>query len=81
MAMMVCRVTPTRSASCACVISPCANRRARIEFVTFVGLTPELVVRESSAPSLAVRLRRVAADQLGGEDDPGGWLAVDQVEQ
>jgi hypothetical protein len=34
-----------------------------------------------AGPSLAVRLRRVAADQLGGEDDPGGWLAVDQVEQ
>ena len=39
MAMMVCRVTPTRSASSACVISPFANRSARIELVILVGLT------------------------------------------
>jgi hypothetical protein len=38
MAMMVCRVTPIRCASCACVISPWANRSARIELVILVGL-------------------------------------------
>src|ERR687892_601491 len=39
MAMTVCRVTPIRSASSAWVISPWANRRARIELETLVGLT------------------------------------------
>jgi len=38
MAMMVCRVTPMRCASCACVISPWANRSARIALVILVGL-------------------------------------------
>ena len=38
MAMMVWRVTPTRSASSACVISPVSNRRRRIWLVTRVGL-------------------------------------------
>src|SRR5690606_39723846 len=38
--MTVWRVTPTRSASSACVISPRAKRSARIAFVTRVGLPP-----------------------------------------
>jgi hypothetical protein len=38
MAMTVWRVTPIRVASCACVISPQANRSARIELVILVGL-------------------------------------------
>src|SRR5918996_5374865 len=37
MAMIVWRVTPTRSASSAWVISPCAKRRRRMSFVTRVG--------------------------------------------
>src|SRR5690606_19237413 len=39
MAITVCRVTPTRSASSAWVISPWAKRRARMLLVTRVGLT------------------------------------------
>jgi hypothetical protein len=38
MAMIVWRVTPIRWASSACVISPRANRSARIELVILVGL-------------------------------------------
>ncbi len=41
MAMIVCLVTPMRSANCAWVISPWANRSSRIEFVILVGSVVE----------------------------------------
>jgi len=45
MAMTVCRVTPMRSANCAWVISPLANRSDRIVLVILVGL----VMRSASS--------------------------------
>src|ERR671917_579385 len=64
MAMIVWRVTPTRSASSAWVISPRSNRRRRMSFVTRVGLTIGL-----EAPAVGDQLDDGADDRLGCEDE------------
>src|SRR5919109_5373016 len=67
MAMMVWRVTPTRSASSACVISPWSNRRRRIWLVTRVGLPIGL-----EAPAVSDQLDRGADERRQNEREIHG---------
>src|ERR1017187_7101073 len=69
--MTVWRVTPTRSASCACVISPWANRSPRIELVILVGLL------------MAGLQTPLVGDELhhGSDDRPQNEPEVDEHDQ
>src|ERR1700680_4764709 len=69
--MTVWRVTPMRSANCACVISPSANRSARIELVTLVGL---LTATGLQTPPVGDQLHHGSGDRPQNEpevDDVG----------
>src|SRR6266571_6710041 len=68
--MTVWRVTPMRSANCACVISPWAKRSARIELVTLVGL---LMAIGLQTPPVGDELHH------GSDDRPQHETEVDDI--
>src|SRR6478736_7580805 len=86
MALMVWRVTPTRSPSACCVISPCAKRSWRMELVTRVGAMsgPSPVVHDAGGVLDDLRQHEghenhhAQADDMGADHVQGHEHAADR---